>query len=385
MSLVFFFLFGAIGALNPFLPMFYRSMGLSGTEIAILMSIMPVLLFISQPLFGPLTDRSGHRGRMLSWLLLATGVGGLLVAAGHSFASLLPLVLLWSFFNGPLVPIADSVALGEIVATGISYPRLRLWGSVGFLLLTVALGRLYTFVDLRWAFAAYALCNAAAWYCARRLPPEGIPSRPPVWRDLVRLVRNPFLIALLLCCAVVQVSQAAHAAFFSIHLQSIGGSSGTAGLAWGLSALTEVPLFLVLGRVTRRTGPLPLLALSGVVFAVRWYLYSLATVPATLVWLQLLQAFSFAIFMPTAVVVVGELTPPELRTSGQSLLGLVNAGLATVLGTLGAGRIVDQAGTAGLYRVASYVALAGGIGFLLLMLARRPRGGAGAAAVSGAR
>jgi PPP family 3-phenylpropionic acid transporter len=383
-SSVFFFLFGAIGALNPFLPMYYHQMGLSGTQISILMSVMPVLLFISQPLFGPLTDRSGHRGRMLSWLLLATGAAGLLVAAGHSFASLLPLVLLWSFFNGPIVPIADSVALGEIVATGISYPRLRLWGSVGFLLLTVGLGRLYTVVDLRWAFLAYGLANAAAWYCARRLPPEGIPSRPPVWRDLVRLVRNPFLLALLLCCAIVQVSQAAHAAFFSIHLQSIGGSSSTAGLAWGLSALTEVPVFLALGRVTRRTGPLPLLVLSGCVFALRWYLYSLATVPGALVWLQLLQGLSFAIFMPTAVIVVGELTPPELRTSGQSLLGLVSAGLATVVGTLGAGRIVDQIGTAGLYRVASYVALTGGLGFLLLLVARKLRSG-GAAAVPGAR
>jgi MFS transporter, PPP family, 3-phenylpropionic acid transporter len=371
LSSVYFFLFGAVGALSPYLSLYFHQMGLSGTQISLLMSVLPVLLFISQPLFGPLTDRSGHRGRMLAYLLLVVGATGLLVAAGRSFQTLLPLVMLWGFFGGPLTPIADSVALGEAARTGSSYPRLRLWGSIGFLLVTMALGRLYSVVDLRWAFVAYAVLNAAAFGFARRLPAEGVPGRQPVFREMGRVIRNPFLLGLLLCCGVVQMAAAAHSTFFTIHMAAIGGSSGTAGLAWALSAATEVPIFLLLGRVTVRTGPLPLLALSAAVYAVRWFLYSLVTVPAVLVWLQLLQAFSFAIFMPTAVVLVGELVPAELRSSGQSLLSLVNGGLATVLGTLAAGRLMDRMGTAGLYRVASYVALAGACGFFLLLAARR--------------
>lgn len=373
MAPVYFFLFAAIGGMSPYLSVYYKQMGLSGTEISMLLSVAPVLLFISQPIFGPLTDRSGHRGKMLAKLLMVAAFTGGLLALGHSFLTLLPLVILWSFTSGLLGPIADSIALGEVVRTGVSYPQLRLWGSIGFLVATIGLGRLYNGIGLRWAFGFYLLFNVIAWYFSRRLPAEGVSRQQPVWPELRRLLSNKFLIAFLLLSAVIQLTQGAHSAFFSVHMMNVGGSSSMVGLAWGLAALTEVPMFLILGRITRRTGPLPLLAVAGGVFSLRWFLYSMATSPGMLVALQLLQAFSFAIFMPTAVVVVGELSPPDLKTTGQSLLVLTNSGLATVIGTLVSGRIVDRVGTAGLYQIMSGVALVAGLGYLLLLIVRRLR------------
>lgn len=62
MSAVYFFFFGAMGAMTPFLSIYYRNVGLTATEIALLLSVPPIMLFVSQPLFGPMADRSGHRG-----------------------------------------------------------------------------------------------------------------------------------------------------------------------------------------------------------------------------------------------------------------------------------------------------------------------------------
>lgn len=367
MSVVYFFLFGAIGALAPFLSLYYRNAGLSATEISLLLAVSPVLLFISQPIIGPLTDRSGHRGRMLASLLLIASVTALLMALGTSFWTLLPLVVLWAFFAGPMVSIADSIALGEVQRTGVSYPQLRLWGSIGFVLNTTLLGWLYSRIDLRWAFVFYAGMNLVAFWFARRLPAEGLSSRRDVWPVLRELLRNPLLSGFLLLSALLQTTQAAHTSFFSIHLENLGGSRGMVGLAWGIGAIMEVPVWMVMGRVTRRVGHLPLLAFAGGMYALRWWLYAAATTPEQILWLQVLQGFSFAIFLPTAVVLVGELIPADLRTSGQALLVLVNGGFATVLGSLGAGYLVDLSGTAALYQVAGYVALAAGIGFLLLL------------------
>lgn len=367
MAVVFFFMFGAIGALSPYLSLFYKEAGLSATQISLLMSITPFLLFFSQPIFGPLTDRSGHRGRMLALLLLVVAGTGGIIAFGTSFWTLLPLVALWSFFSGVLVPIGDSIALGEVVRKGVTYPQIRLWGSVGFLIVTTIMGWAYDVISLRWAFPVYALLMAVGWYFARRLPADGISSQRSVWPALKGLLRNRRLMAFLLLSAVIAMSNAAHAAFFSVHLQGIGGSNTQVGYAWALAALVEVPLWLVLGRITKRVGPLPLLAFAGFAFATRFWLYGATTVPVVLVLLQVLQGLSFAVFMPTAVVFVGEMTGDELRTSGQALLVLVNSGVATILGTLGAGRIVDAYGTAVLYRVAGNVAFVAGIGFVALM------------------
>jgi MFS transporter, PPP family, 3-phenylpropionic acid transporter len=372
-SMVYFFLFGAVGALSPFLSLYYKQVGLTGTQLGLLSSVTPILLLISQPIFGLLTDRSGHRGRMLARLLVVVAATGALLALGTSFWTLLPLVMLWSFVSSVLVPIADSIALGEAVNTGVSYPRLRLWGSVGFLAVTMVAGRLYRVIDLRWMFGIYAVLMLITWACARRLPAEGITGKRDVWPAVKGLLRHRLLLTFLVLSAIANMAQAAHATFFSVHLMNIGGTTGTVGLAWALAASTEVPVWLILGRINQRTGHWPILAVATVMYGVRFLIYGMITVPSVLVWLQVLQGVSFALFQPTAVVLVGELAGPELRTSGQALLALVNGGVATVLGTMAAGRIVDTWNTAVLYKVAGLVAWVSAAGFLALLAAMRLR------------
>jgi PPP family 3-phenylpropionic acid transporter len=374
LSFVFFAMFAAIGAMSPFLALYYHQLGLSGTQISLLFAVTPVLLLISQPIFGVMTDRSGHRGRMLSRLALVAAFTGGLMVLGTNLWTMLPLVMLWSFTAGAVPPIADSIALGESYRTGVSYPALRLWGSVGFLIVTALVGRIYTRIGLPWMFAAYALFMIVTWAFARRLPADGnSPHRKPLWPQLRRLLANRTLLLFLLFSGMLFTTQAAHSTFYTLRVLDVGGSAAMLGYTGGVAALTEVPVWLYLGRVASRVGPLPLLAFASLAYAIRWYLIGLATAPSVLLALQLLQAFSFAVFLPTAVTFVGELTPPDLRTSGQALLAMVNAGVATVVGLLIAGRLVDQIGSAGLYRVMAYVAASAGVGFLSLTLVSRRR------------
>jgi len=367
---VYFTLSGAIGTLLPFLAIYYSRLGLSGAQISVLVSVQPLLVLLSQPLFGPLADRSGHRGRLLARLTLPTAIFGALMGLGSSFWTLLPLVAVWAFFSGTLWPIADSIALGEAAERGLAYSQLRLWGSIGYLITTSVVGRVYAVVDLRWSFLVYGVMMMGSWLVMRRLPADGVSERTPEWSEIRRVVTNPELVVFVLIAGVLQLAQAAHSTFFSIRLQTVGGSNAVVGVAWALAALSEVPVWWVLGRIIRRVGGLPLLAFAGLAYAVRFWLYSLVTAPWGLASLQLLQAFSFAIFVPTAIVMTGELVPPALRTSGQALLALVTLGLATVAGNLGAGQIVDRIGTAGLYQVLTGVALMAGVGFLVLHLLR---------------
>ncbi len=365
---VYFFYFGAIGALSPYQSLYYQQMGLSGTEISWLMSVTPILVFVAQPIIGPLTDRSGHRGHMLARLLVITAATCALIALGNSFWTLLPMVALWSFFSCVLTPIGDSIALGEVVRKGGDYSRIRLWGSIGFLIVSYLTGYLYKVVNLRWMFLVYAAFMLITWIYARRLPADGIAAPKSVWSGVLGLLKNKLLMLFLVCSSIVWMSQAAHSAFFSVRMAEIGGASETVGMAYSLAALLEVPVWMVLGRITRRTGPLPILAFASIMYGIRWQLVSVITVPGVLVAMQVLQAVTFALFMTTAIVFVGQQTPPELRASGQALLSLVQGGIATVIGTRGAGYIVDTYGTAAVYRVGSYCAFAGGIGFCLLLL-----------------
>jgi PPP family 3-phenylpropionic acid transporter len=373
MSIVYFFYFGAVGALSPFLSLYFKHVGLSGTEISVLSSVTPILLLIAQPIFGPLTDRSGHRGHMLARLAVVTAVTGGLLSLGASFWTLLPLVMVWAFISSVLSPIADSIALGEVVRTGVAYPRLRLWGSIGFLLVTTLAGRLYNVADLRWMFGIYAAFMLITWFFARKLPAEGIAAKRDIWPALRGLMRNRLLLIFLVLAGIMNAAVAANSTFYSVHLANIGGTSGTVGIAWAVSAAMEVPVWLILGRITDRTGPWPVMAVATIMYGIRFFAVGLATDPSVMVWLQLMQGVTFALVQPTSVMLVGELAGPELRTSGQALLALTNSGVATVLGTLAAGRIVDIWNTAVLFKVCGIVAWVSAAGFLLLLAGLRLR------------
>ena len=374
MSAVYFFFFGAQGAMTPFLSLFYKSAGLSATEIALLLSVPPVMLFLSQPLFGQLADRSGNRGRLFGQILVAAALAGALVSLGSSFWTFLPLVALWSFFSGPLGAIADSIALGEVQRTGASYPQLRLWGSVAWVITTTLGGWLYNRIDLRWSFAFYTTISLVTLIFSRRLPAEGVSRERGPLPPFSTLFRIPELTGFLLCSGLLQVTVAANSAFLSIHIGSLGGSNSVVGLAWAIAASMEVPVWLYLDRITERFGAMEVVTVSAFMYGLRWLLMGVAPAAGLVLALQLMQAVTFALFAPTAVQIVGRLVPQELRTSGQALLVLVNSGVATVIGNLVSGRLVDLSGTVLLYRVAAVIALAAGLGFLLLT--RRTRGGA---------
>lgn len=372
-SAVYFFFFGAQGAMTPFLSLFYKRAGLSATEIALLLSVPPVMLFLSQPLFGQLADRSGNRARLFGQVLVAAALAGALVSLGSSFWTFLPLVALWSFFAGPLGAIADSIALGEVQRTGASYPRMRLWGSVAWVIATTVGGWLYNRIDLRWSFAFYAAISLITLIFSRRLPAQGVSRERGPLPPFSTLFRIPELTGFLLCSGLLQVTVAANSAFLSIHIGNLGGSNSVVGLAWAIAALVEVPVWLYLDRITERFGAMQVVTVSAFMYGVRWLLMGVAPSAGLVLVLQTLQAVTFALFAPTAVQIVGRLVPEELRTSGQALLVLVNSGVATVIGNLASGRLVDAAGTAMLYRTASAVALAAGLGFLMLIRRTRAR------------
>jgi PPP family 3-phenylpropionic acid transporter len=364
---VFLIFFLAYGSLLPFLPVYYQQIGLTPGQIGLLQSLTPLLVFLSQPLFGPLADRVGNRGRLLAGVLLISGLLGVAIMVPRTFGALLPIVALFSFFRSVIVPLSDSIALGEAQRTGRAYSQLRLWGSTGFLIAANLLGFVYARYSIKLAFFIWVGAMALGALLAARLPADGIrTNREPLGPALKRLVVRRELLLFLGVTSLVQMTEAAHATFFSIHLSGLGAAPGLVGIAWGLAALTEVPVWTFLPRFVRRWGPLRILTVGATFYAIRWILYGLVGSAPLLVGLQLLQGISFALIMPVAVEEVGRLTPPELRSSGQALLGIVSGGIATVVGTLVGGFVVQMAGTALLYTLTGGVAFVGALGYVAL-------------------
>jgi MFS transporter, PPP family, 3-phenylpropionic acid transporter len=188
--------FATMGITLPFLPAYYRSLQLSGTEIGVLLAMSPLLALAAPLLWGHLADRTGRADRVLSTVALGTCLGFLPLVAVQRFGPLAVTCFAYAFFASSITTVIDSLTLRRVELAGGSYSRIRLFGSVGFVLSSTAFGVVVPELDVRVVWASLALMTCAfAWSLSIRA--RSAPSRalPPLAG--LRLLREPDIAVLL--------------------------------------------------------------------------------------------------------------------------------------------------------------------------------------------
>src|SRR5262245_227849 len=115
------------------MPLYLASLNLDGAQIGTLGALTPALRWASAILLGWLADRRRIRHRVL---FLSAAMGslcflGLLFA--HDFATLLVVFVGINLCHGTLIPMLDAITVDHLDELGDDYGRLRLWGSISFI------------------------------------------------------------------------------------------------------------------------------------------------------------------------------------------------------------------------------------------------------------
>ena len=366
-----------VGAWLPFLAVYLDRQGVSGPGIGGLLAIIPVARMLSAPLWSLLADRTrSDRG-----LLRAASVGSLLVAVGLASLPLSPwgialLLLAFATLRSPIGPLVDTAAVKLIADEGgdpQEYGRLRLWGTVGFLLGSGA-GAL---VMAAWPDAGSALWLAVgAWTLSSALTwllPAARPARPtPVWPALRRLAGSPFLGPLLLALCLHGMGLTVYDTTLAMHMGGLGLAGGWVAAALAIGLLAEIAVMWWGRDLLVRLGPFRMLALAGASGALRWGLTAVVTVPVVLAGLQVLHGVVYAAFWLAGVEAMRRHAPEEVRVSAQSLLSTTAYGVGSLLSAVAVGSLLDVVGTAGLFGVASLASVLA-TGGLLVAWHRAPR------------
>lgn len=382
MAACYFIFYGAIGCLMPYLPLYYQSLGLNGQQIGLLMGLGPVVLLGSGPLWGALADRFNlHR------LLLPVASGGsflfilLVPLVGGSLTGLILVTLLQAFFSQAIIPLLDSAALDIAAWSGTAFGRMRLGGSLGFMIISVFIGWVLTRVDLRWMFYSYSIGMALVVLLAFGLPAHQRRGQSTMLQGIGVLARERSLVFFLLAALLLGFAASAIQAFLPLFLSGIGGDSNTVGLAGALGALTELPVMIFGALLLRRLGGLwQGLLFAALVYTLRWFAMSAVTGVGPALALQLTHGLSFGIFVLAAAGYVDDLAPHGLSATAQSVYNVFYWGLGSIAGSLGAGVIYQQLGIAWLFRLCGLATL---LAIVLLFGARPAHRAAPAAALPG--
>ncbi len=360
LGLVYAAYYGALGALAPFLPLFYRAHGMDGLQIGALAAVAPALALVCQPLWAGLADRRGQRRTLLLTLLAGSGITSLLFLLARNFAAFLLCAAAMSVFSTSVGPVADSLTILHLGVARERYARIRLWGAAAFALATVSVGAVLGRDGLALIFPVYAVGLALALVLVAGGPSGSAPAaqRRRPWDALPELWRTPAYRAFVGVACLLQLASSANNAFLSVYLHTLGSSARVVGLAWAVAAASEVPVMALVPHVVSRLGPRRVLTAALLVYAARYALFSAfaARGAGWILGLQLLQGLSFGLFYTTAVPYVSRLAPPHLQTSGQAVYAAATQGATAIVSALLAGLAFDALGPRAVYEGAAVAA-----------------------------
>jgi PPP family 3-phenylpropionic acid transporter len=357
LALFYFVFIGALGLFLPYFSLWLAAQGLAPTEISLILAISPLMGLAAPPLVGLLADTLRARGWLLRFLTTGTALAfcGFLHAGGLVWFA--AVAATFAFLRAPIWALVDSAALEHVRKHGGSYGRLRLWGSLGFVLAALVGGSILDRFGIDaiclTTIAVLGLAAAVAW---------SMPASPPeTHREVVgtwlAMLRERDLWLLLGAVAAGQAAAASYDAYFSLHLvQHLGYTPSFVGIAFAVGVIAEVVMLALSGRVIPRLGYERALAIAFATAAARWLLLSFAHSPVAVLALAPLHAITFVFYYVAAVQLIRERAKPEVATAAQGLLSAASA-FGSAIGMFVWGQLFDRAGGPAMYRGASAVAV----------------------------
>lgn len=354
MSAAYFAYYAGIACWAPYIVLYYQRLGLSGTQIGILNAIMPLGMAFLAPIWGGLADNWNAHRLILRVALLSTATVGLLLTGASSFPQVVLLISLFTLLGTTAAPLLDSYGVTLGAEKGMSFGRLRVWGSVGYTLVVwlvgTAMGGRVSSLFL-FAYAAALISTCAATF--------GLPARQGTHRHghrqgAAQLWRRPDLQLLLLVTFLLFTSTTPVFTLFGLYVEALGGTSALLGTASAVAAISEFPVFFWGGRLIERLGSRRLYLIALGVFTVRLALYTVAPSASWVLGVQLLHGLSFGFYLIAAMALLYERVGSEQVATAQGLLASAMA-CGQIVGALLSGAVLDRFGIVTVYGVSAAI------------------------------
>ncbi len=338
----YFFYFIVLGTMVPYLPLYLQSLGLDAWHIGLLTSVMVGTKIVAPNIWGWLADRTQQRMMIIRMGCLMAVLCFSLSFWWHSVAALALIIFLYSFFWNAVLAQFEAVTLAYLGNQPEFYSRIRLWGSIGFIVAVAGLGLLFDHVSLRifpYVIAAGLLIIfISSWFVAdspqRNAPNRHLQNEPAFTKRLL----HPPVLALFSVCFLMVLSHGPYYTFFSVLMEQHQHTRTTIGLLWSLGVVAEIIIFWFMHRLLPQHGLRNLILVSLLATALRWVL--LAFFPQQLpvmLFAQCLHAFSFGAFHSAAIEAVRRLFSHHHAGKAQAFYSAVGYGAGNAIGALSSG------------------------------------------------
>lgn len=323
------------GLFSPFWGLYLDSLAFTPWQISVLMSLSTLARLVAPGLWGWLADSLGKRRAIVIFTSICAALAFTLVGLGKAFVWVFVFMAVSHFFWAASLPLVEASTAHLTRAQPGKYSRVRVWGSIGFVVLSISGGYILDnigLVNLPWAVA---LLLGSVAIASVLVPDIQVEKHTQQVDSMLVTLRQPKVIALFTCCFLMAFAHGPYYTFYSIGLKLAGYDKAAIGWLWSVGVICEILIFLCMPKIMGRFSLEKLMTISLLAAVVRFCLISTAIQFVSLaVIAQMLHALTFALHHATSVGLINRLFLARHQARSQGLYIIASFGIGGSSGGL---------------------------------------------------
>ena len=367
-SSFYFFYYFFVGLFVPYWGIYLKSLSFSAFQIGTLLSLFQISRIFAPNLFGWLADKSGERAKWVKITSFCGVLGFLGIFWANTFYSIFFVMMAMSIFTSSTLPLAESLTLSHLEANKANsdYSRIRLWGSLGFIFASLALGIFIDNTGAKSLIYALLIAQIIIFLLSFVIPDKVIKLKEGKKRSIWEVLKRTEVIILLTGCALMVSSHGLLYNFYSIFLQEQGYSNIIIGILWSIGVIFEILIFIMMPMILKQLTLKSVLLFSLLFAVIRFFLIgAFADSLSILILAQIMHAATFGSFHVASIQLISNFFNNEHQARGQSLYNSITYGVGGAIGGLGGGYLIDYWGAANTFIFSAILPL---IGFIIIYL-----------------
>ncbi len=349
-----------VGAFVPYWGLYLKSEHFNPADIGILMSLFQISRIFAPNFWGWLADHTGKRAQWIKLTAFLGLCGFTAVFWAHSFFWLFFVMTALSLFTSSTLPLAESLTLAHLATTNGHYSRIRMWGSLGFIVAAVILGYMIDFAGIRSLLWFLLAVQITLFALTNTLPEAKVVPHAHDTFSIWQVIKQPNVLALLIGCALMVTAHGVLYNFYSIYLSDHGYSKGMIGLLWSVGVICEIGIFMLMPKIMLRYSLKTILLISLLLAVVRFVMIGIAADNILLLVLaQTLHAATFGSFHAASVEVISQFFNGRHQAKGQAIYNSIAYGVGGSIGGVAGGYALQYIGGEKTFMLAAIFPLLG--------------------------
>jgi nucleoside transporter len=357
------------GAWLPLIYSYLPTLGFSALQRTAILNAFPVAALTAMFFSNQFADRNFAAEKFLAFSQCVGGLALLGLAFTRDFWTFFALMLLHCLLYVPTLSIVNSIAFAHLKDSK-DFGPIRMGGSIGWVLAAWPLYFILTDnASMHWIFLIAGLASLALAGFSLTLPHT--PPKKAVaaedkfaWAEAVRLLKQPFVLALWLLTFVDACVLYAYFNWASMFLGSpkVGIVPNRIMPIMSIGQVAEILTMAILGLTLKRLGWRRTMMLGIFAHVIRFTVFALFPQQTWLIVLVfVLHGVCYAFFFAAVYIFVDEYFPKDVRASAQGLFNLMLLGLGAITANTICPALTDAYTAGGLVDFRSLFLIAAGV------------------------